>query len=363
MTRMSTTIAASTMGAILDTSVAPAGVRRDVPSLPAPVGPITERLIGTLLRDPDRGCESLLDTASLARVRAPLADDDFQLALYVLYELHYRGFVGVDDGWEWNVPLLAVRGLLEQTFETALAEAVPRPACVDARDVDLALRAILAADDDPSLSRYIEARATHAQLVEFVIHRSAYQLKEADPHTWAIPRLWGGPKAALVRIQADEYGDGMPGRAHAEMFRETMVALGLDGNYGAYLPRLPGVTLATVNLITFFGLHRRLRGALVGHLATFEMSSSIPNRRYSRGLDRLGCPQARPFYDEHVVADAVHENLAAVDLAGGLGLLEPDLIGDILFGAAALVELDRRAARHMLRAWRRGESSLRPAAD
>jgi hypothetical protein len=348
------------MSTTLALPVAPGHDGRDGrvgPRLPDPVGPLTDRLIAALTGDPSAAAEAL-GTASPTPGRRPLADDDFQLALYILYELHYRGFAGVDDAWEWSLPLLALRAALEHAFEAALAAAVPRPAPVPATEVDLALRAILAADDDPSLSRYIEARATRAQLLEFVIHRSAYQLKEADPHTWVIPRLEGPPKAALVRIQADEYGDGVPGRAHAELFRDTMLALGLDGSYGAYLPRLPGVTLATVNLISLFGLHRRLRGALVGHLAAFEMSSSLPNRRYSHGLDRLGWPQARPFYDEHVVADAVHENLAAVDLAGGLGRLEPHLIGDILFGAAALVELDRRAARHMLGAWRRGASSL-----
>jgi hypothetical protein len=348
------------MSTTLEPRVAAAHDR--APTLPDPVGPLTDQLIAALAGEPGPAAPALAGfiDAPPPPPRTVLGDDDFQLALYVLYELHYRGFAGVDDAWEWNLPLLAFRAVLEQAFEAALAQAVPRPAPTPAQKIDLALRAILAADDDPSLSRYIEARATHAELLEFVIHRSAYQLKEADPHTWVMPRLHGAPKAALVRIQSDEYGEGVPGRAHAELFRETMVALGLDASYGAYLPRLPGVTLATVNLISFLGLHRRLRGALVGHLAAFEMSSSLPNRRYSHGLDRLGWPAARPFYDEHVVADAVHENLAAVDLAGGLGRLEPDLIGDILFGAAALVELDRRAARHMLGAWRHGDSSLRP---
>ena len=27
---------------------------------------------------------------------------DLQLALYMCYELHYRGFSGVDPTWEWN---------------------------------------------------------------------------------------------------------------------------------------------------------------------------------------------------------------------------------------------------------------------
>lgn len=341
------------MTVALDTIIRPTG-----PRLPAPVGPLTERLVEVLLREPAATAGALAHAAASAQLAEPLGDHDFQLTLYMLYELHYRGFAGVSEAWEWNPPLLAFRAELECLFELALRDAVPTPAEVGARELDLALREILAADDDPSLSRYMEARATHDEFLEFVMHRSAYQLKEADPHSWAIPRLWDGPKAALIRIQSDEYGEGIPGRGHAELFRDTMVALGLDATYGAYLPRLPGVTLAGVNLMSCFGLHRRWRGAIIGHLAGFEMSSSIPNARYSRGLDRLGFPQARGFYDEHVLADAVHENLAAVDLAGGLGLQEPHLISDILFGAAALVELDRRATRHMLGAWRRGVSSL-----
>ncbi|MEO6350989.1 MAG: iron-containing redox enzyme family protein, partial [Candidatus Limnocylindrales bacterium] len=193
-----------------------------------------------------------------------------------------------------------------------------------------------------------------------VAHRSAYQLKEADPHSWALPRLYGGPKAAMVQIQADEYGGGDPARIHARLFANTMEALGLDSDYGAYVDHLPGVTLATVNLMSLFGLHRRWRGAIVGHLALFEMESSVPNRRYGNGLRRLGLgEQATDFFDEHVMADAIHEAVAAVDLAGGLARQQPELTGDILWGAATLVELDGRMARHTLAAWEMGVSSLR----
>jgi hypothetical protein len=93
------------------------------------------------------------------------------------------------------------------------------------------------------------------------------------------------------------------------------------------------------------------------------MTSSIPNRRYATGLRRLGLdsPDATLFFDEHVTADAVHENIAAVDLAGGLVRAEPELLDDILFGARALVELDRRWAELLLDAWREGGSALRVA--
>jgi hypothetical protein len=293
----------------------------------------------------------------------PLADDDLQLALYLCYELHYRGLPGVADEWEWEPSLLALRRELESYFEAALRAGVPVPALPPApEDMDLALRAVAEADTAPSLSRHIERHATLDEVLEFVVHRSAYQLKEADPHSWALPRLHGAPKAALVQIQADEYGNGRVERMHARLFADTMDALGLDARYGAYIDRLPGVTLATVNLMSFFGLHRRWRGAIVGHLALFEMESSLPNRRYGDGLRRLGCSQrATEFFDEHVAADAIHEQVAAVDLAGGLARQQPQLAADLLWGAAALVELDACLARHIIGAWEDGRSSLRVA--
>ena len=197
-------------------------------------------------------------------------------------------------------------------------------------------------------------------MLEHVIHRSAYQLKEADPHSWAIPRLTAAVKAALLEVQFDEYGGGRPERMHAVLFANTMEALGLDRSYGAYLHLLPAETLATVNLLNGFGLHRRRRGALVGHLAAFEMTSSVPNRRYGNGFRRLGYgEEVTDFYDEHVEADAVHEAIAAWDLAGGLARQEPELATDILFGARALLALEARWAAHLLRRWECGETSLR----
>jgi hypothetical protein len=140
-----------------------------------------------------------------------------------------------------------------------------------------------------------------------------------------------------------------------------MEELGLDPTYGAYLDRIPGVTLATVNLISLFGLHRRWRGALVGHLAVFEMTSVGPMGRYSRALSRLGVGAAgRRFYDVHVVADAHHQTVASDGMAAALAAAEPDLTGDIVFGAAAVMAVEARFAAHVLRTWAQGRSSLLP---
>jgi len=321
--------------------------------LPDPRGPLSEPVLEAL-----RVAPRPLPVPGVVEDE-PLGGDDLHLTLYVLYELHYRGFDGVDERWEWDPSLLALRACLESSFERALRETVPAPPA-EAEDMDLQLRAVIEADDAPSLSRHLETRGTPEQYADFVVHRSAYQLKEADPHSWAIPRLHGPAKAALVEIQHDEYGGGREPRMHSVLFHDTMEALGLDGAYGAYLDVLPGVTLATVNLMSLFGLHRRLRGALVGHLAAFEMTSAVPNRRYANGLRRLGAPApALAFYDEHVEADSVHENVAANDLAGSLAAESPAMAAQVLYGARALIELEARFAAHLLEAWQSGRSSLR----
>jgi hypothetical protein len=322
-------------------------------TLPPPRGAIGEALFDALRGKP----------RPLSAMPTPDSGDaeDLHLSLYACYELSYRGFDGVDPEWEWEPSLIALRGELERCFERELRAALgpPQPRRVRPETMDLELREIADADDGPSLSQHLEREGTLEQLREFMIHRSAYQLKEADPHTWAIPRLHGKPKAAMVEVQADEYGAGRAERIHAQLFADAMAAVGLDPAYGSYLARIPAVTLATVNLMSLFGLHRRWLGAIVGHLALFEMTSPVPNRRYANAIRRLGFDgRATAFFDEHVLADSVHENVAAVDLAGGLARQRPDLAGDILWGARALVSAEARWAAHLLGAWREGRSSL-----
>jgi hypothetical protein len=328
--------------------------------LPQPRGPLSTRLFAALRSAPGAALEPLNETA---RPADPIGDEDLQISLYVCYELHYADLQDVDPDWEWDPGLLRFRAALERPFEDAVRALVPAADEDELIEVGAAVSRIVAEDDGPSLSRFVEARAILEQVREFMVHRSAYQLKEADPHSWAIPRLAGAPKAALVEVQADEYGGGSAERAHAALFAKALAATGLDPAYGAYLDAIPGVTLATVNLMSLCGLHRRLRGAIVGHLAAFEMTSSLPNRRYGNALRRLRFgPDATDFFDEHVEADAVHEQIAAWDLAGGLAAAEPALAADIVFGARALLAVERRWADHLLAAWRRGESSLRMAA-
>ena len=326
--------------------------------VPPAAGPWSQALVEIL-----RGRRASVPEA--VAVSDPCRDRDLQLALYVANELHYTGLVGVDDDLEWDPAVTAIRTSLEEAMLEQLTDECGPVASIEPERVPDRIFDLVGDDESPSLAHYLETQADLNQFREFVMHRSAYQLKEADPHTFAIPRVGGAAKAAMIEIQTDEYGGGDPSRMHSVLFAETMRTLGLSTHVGAYVPSLPAETLATVNLMTLFGLRRSWRGALVGHLAGFEITSPGPNRRYAKGLRRLGFgPSATEFFDEHVEADSVHENIAAYDLAGGLARQEPDLAGQIVFGVKALLWSEgrfagqsSRASRPMKARWSRRRSS------
>jgi Iron-containing redox enzyme/Iron-binding zinc finger CDGSH type len=325
--------------------------RIDPPPLPRSRGPLSSAVLAALRGEPS--------------LRADPADtdpygDDLQLALYCCYELHYRGFAGVPDDREWEPGLLALRRELERAFEAALrADVAAADGSTD--EVTAELDALLVEPVEGSgPSWHLRGDGELWQLREYVAHRSLYHLKEADPQAWVIARLDGPAKAALVTVEHDEYGAGDPDRMHARLFAEMMTALGLDAAYGHYLDAAPGATLAEVNFMSLCGLHRRLRGALVGQFATVELTSSPGSDRLVRAMRRLGCTeQAIAFYDEHIEADAVHEQVVRRGVVAPLLAAEPALAADVVFGVRGSVLLADRLGEELLDAWTHGRPSLR----
>ncbi|MDX6240757.1 MAG: hypothetical protein QOG10_5577 [Kribbellaceae bacterium] len=292
---------------------------------------------------------------------APWSDEDLQLALWCCYELHYRGFDGVEPEAQWDLELLAFRAQLEMPWSRWLL-ATYTPAIRRAGAPSQLLREMVDSDQGPKLAAYLHRHADLGQFREFVRNRSIYQLKEADPHSFGIPRIDGPAKAALVEIQADEYGGGRPERMHAELFRTTMRWLDLDDTYGRYVPDVPAVTLAISNVMSLFALHRKWTGALLGHLAALEMTSTLPNRRYAAGARRLGADDKQAqYFTEHVEADAVHEQIAAHDLCDGYVAQQPEAVADILFGAACSLGLDNLFAEQLLTSWGVGDARAKAA--
>ena len=312
-------------------------------------GPLSEQVIDVLRRP-----------AGSVRPAARLVDvdpfgDDLQLALHLCYELHHQGLPGVDSAWEWDPDLLRLRGSMERVFEDAL-----RANTLSGDDVAGELDALLVEHlPGDGLSHFLRDQGEWWHLREFFVHRSIYHLKEADPHAWVIPRLRGQAKAAVVAVEFDEFGGGRAERMHAQLFADLLVAAGLSDGYLDYLDEAPACTLATVNMMSLFGLHRRLRGALVGHFAAAEISTGPSARRMEQALARLDAPDAcRFFYTEHIEADAVHEQVLRHDVIGDLLTREPELAEDIVFGIQATELVEQRLADRLLSAWRVGRSSL-----
>lgn len=324
-----------------------AAARRADPELPEPRGPLSAAVLAAL-----RGAAPTFPALD----RVDPYGEDLQLALYCCYELHYRGFADVDEDYEWDPALLAVRAELERAFLRALRADIAPGANVAAEVDELLVEPVEAV----GVSHHLRRDGELWQLREYVVHRSLYHLKEADPQSFVIARLEGPAKAALVTVEHDEYGAGDPDRMHAQLFADMMVELGLSDDYGAYLDSAPAAALAEVNFMSLCGLHRSLRGALVGQFATVELTSSPGSDRLVKAMRRLGCgPAATRFYAEHVEADAVHEQLVRRGVLAPLLAAEPQLSADVVFGMRVSAFLASRLDDLLLHRWGNQESSLR----
>ncbi|NNN08711.1 MAG: iron-containing redox enzyme family protein [Acidimicrobiaceae bacterium] len=324
------------------------------PLIPWPRGPLSDAVIAALSRAP-----GTLGKLPEINVSDALTDDDLHLALYLCYEVHYRDLTPHD--WEWDTDLLRFRAQLEDAFTARLLDEVASHHSRSPFDVTTALDQLLEAAPPSSVSTHFDSGGTLDQMREFCVHKSASHLREGDPQAFAIPRLSGDAKAALIEIQYDDVGSDIARRTHASMFATTLECLGLDPSYGSYVEMLPGTTLAGVNLVSMFALHRKWRAALVGQVAIYEMTSNEPMERYALALDRFGiAPGGRRYFDTHATVDMHHVNGARARLVSGLMAAEPELGPQILFGAAAMLLLEEIFTRHVLDSWERGRSSLAP---
>jgi hypothetical protein len=279
------------------------------------------------------------------------SEEDAALSLWILHELSYSGFDGVDDAFEWDIGLVTLRLELEADLERRLRAGFPGPPAGAREDLATGFFDYVESHDGPSLASHVHTDATDDQVLELLRWRSVYHLKETDPSTFALARLPRPARAALAELLYDEYGAGKPERLHSHLFANALRSVGLDPER-SYVDDVPLEVLEMNNAVTMFGLHRRLRGAAMGHLAAFECTSSVPSRRLVRGLQRLDFP--RPvidYYEEHVLADAVHEQVAVRDILVPLVAEDPDQLENVFLGAYACLEQEAQVARVLLDRW------------
>ncbi|WP_405843091.1 hypothetical protein OG528_31740 [Streptomyces platensis] len=146
--------------------------RFDRPQLPPPRGCLSGTVISWLPTG-----QVPLPTREEAQPEEPYGTD-LQLALYVLYELHYQGFDHVDDDHAWAPELLVVRRYLGEAFLRALRADVPAPGV---REALAGLLTEPAADDGSSVSHYLKRERRLWQLRQVVRRERVDGLLRDEP--------------------------------------------------------------------------------------------------------------------------------------------------------------------------------------
>jgi hypothetical protein len=337
--------------------------------LPCPRGPLTAALFPALRGIAPLPVDELVSLVCDAGCGvADIEGDDLHSALWAAYQLHYTGFDDVDHRWEWDPDLLRLRRALEDRFLAELrfrtADLVHEAMAAEGSVADR-LFAMTETFEGPALAAYLRRDATREEMLELLVQRTIHNLQESDPQAFLLPRVGGAPKVALAELLFDEFGAGRPERLHSGLFARGLAECGLDDEPGAYASVVPGVTLAFMNGMNLLALHRRHTAAALGHFGAYEATSSVPSRLVVAAVERLGLPDSvRAYFDEHVEADAVHEQLALRIICGGVADADPAAVADLFFGAAVCLVTDADVSRHLLESWGQGRSSLSsPAAQ
>ncbi|MFK5690918.1 iron-containing redox enzyme family protein [Ornithinimicrobium sp. LYQ92] len=333
--------------------------------LPAARGPVSRAVIDHL-RDASPTTQDGLRAVGQAEPASRVIDnEDALLALWLVQGLSYHGYADVLADLEWDLAVLEVRTRLEAALqEELLSVAAPVvEALLPEAQADLTATLFSLPDRvaafAPSVSAWARSSMTTEQWREMLVLRSASQLKEADPHTFAVPRIPGAAKVALMEIQFDEYGSGDPTAMHSELFARAMRAVGLDGSYGGYADAWPTPVLLANVTLGWLAARRRWAPAVVGHLTMVETTSALPSKLYVAGARRLGLPEAAwRYFDEHVEADAAHEQVAVRDLCGALVADDPQALDTLLVGAVLGLHVEGLVAEQAMAAWGEGRSCL-----
>ena len=290
-------------------------------------------------------------------------DEDAQLALWVLLELHRGGFDGVHDAWEWHPELSRIRMVLgdrlEEVVLAEVAEAIDDQVPAMVRDPAAAFVAVVAEAHGAPLERHVRDEATLEEWRELLVLTSVRRLTEADTYAWVLPRVHGAARTAISEIHYGEHGAGDPSRQHAALLTRAMAASGVDATYAVHLDRLPAAALAVDSFAMICGMQRRLLGASLGHLAMREATGMAPHRMYAAAARRLGLGgDVTDYFDARVATAAVHDQIAVHSVCAPFVGGDRGRAAQVLLGAVGGAWLDDQLADLVLASWMEDRSAL-----
>lgn len=331
--------------------------RRPHPTrLPHPRGPVSSTLVA-LLAGPPTSDPDLAAGVVLGDVWAPHDEDtpwwaapnDIAVALVHLDELHRRGLIGVDEGWEGHPLLAAARWALAAPIRRGtdlLTEPTSASGCA-------VVRSILAMAGAPyselPWSRLHEAD----RLNDAVVITALQRLRERDVAATLLPQLAGRPRAVLARVIA---GDGSGSTGRRETVGAVLRARGLRDRTGRYLDALPGTALWRLAVPSQLVTRRPTRGATLGWLAASDALAAAGRTVTGEALRAHGIDRASAErWDSRVVG---HEGWPTFEAVERLVDQEPRQAAGVLAGARSAVRATTAVESELDLLWRSGERAL-----
>ncbi len=319
------------------------------PGRAAPRGPLSLAVMTALTSPP----------GSLGPVRPSpdvdaVDDGDFHLALFLCLAAQRPG--SSYPGWEHDDDLRELRHRLQRTFVERIRDESRFASPIFAGDPAETVAALLDHSAASPVVAHLSRFGSLDQLREYVVHRSVQRCADLAPETGVLTSM----RDHLAREGARPHvaRRGALGPSPDMALAEAVAVLNLDPSLGAYVGRVPGITIASANLSTILDRCDRTSVAAVGVDAVSNRFREESWRKLPLTFGRFGIspPLRPPRGDGRVKGTADHAASAA--LTRSMRSLDQAQRRSLLFGVIAALYLERRFSRHVLKAWTSDRPSL-----
>jgi len=255
------------------------------------------------LRDALDGDERELDALSDARPGDELDQLSALAELHALW-LAPLSTTGGRERLQSHPAVVALKARLERSFLDGVERAAGPRVDIRPDEAAAAMRRVAAMELVPAVYRWIAEEATWDDVVDFLSVEGGPDAGFDDLVAIAQVGIRGVAKVALAANYWDELGQGDPAAVHTVLHDRLIVATAMSSR------PLAAPTPAALRRSTLGGVlatNRWLQLEFIGALGLLELQAGPRCRAVVRAFDRLGAPSdARPFYEEHAMADPHH---------------------------------------------------------
>jgi pyrroloquinoline quinone (PQQ) biosynthesis protein C len=200
------------------------------------------------------------------------------------------------------------------------------------------------------LFAFLRDHATFAQLREFLMQETPFDIYFGDIIAMMLPALVDGAKAELASNLWDEMGRGVPARMHRRLRIDMMAHVDIPGDvHVRHLDRFCIEELRLANAYLHAVTDRGMMTQAMGMLLTTELM--VPGRldQQIMGWRRVGLEDDKMQYlIEHTVVDPIHAHGWMVNVVVPLLRGQPHLMPDLVMGMVRRLEYSGAVCDRMM---------------